>query len=602
MMKYQVPTIESVLAEIAQLPKGTVVFKDISGTKRPYLQWKENGKTKNKYLKQQEVELVQKQVERRKELSSLLKSMQLEVAEADGPAYGVTTGEFGLHTRAILGKSLSSFISDALSYQRRDCFELLDAFLKNKSDKKICAIYGLRRSGKTVMIKQTISGIESYENCCAYIKLKQTDDFGLLAKDLDILISKGIKYIFLDEITLMPDFINGAALLSDVYAEMGVKIVVSGTDSLGFLLASKNELYDRCHLVRTTFIPYAEHSRLLGINDIDEYLRYGGTLRAGVLNFDKTIDISDASFRDDESTREYIDTAICYNIQNSLKYFMGGHFRGLEELYQAGNLTNVINRIIENENHRFTLDVINRIFSSGDYGSAAQIARLSPDSEYRILDSIDKKAVVDELTKILDIRNDVVVTEAQAMQVKEYLSALDLIDEVAVESLPPAGRRSQTVVVQPGLRFCQAEALVFSLERNAEFQTASKDVQEKIKNIILGDVAGELLEEIVLLSVTKKCRKDFKKRFDVCKLEFYDGEIDMLIYDKETNSCALYEIKHSKEIVENQYRHLVDEEKIAKIEEHYGKISGRYVLYRGEDCMLENGIQYLNVEKYLKTL
>ena len=64
MMRYQIPTIESVLAEMAQLPKGTVVFKDISGTKRPYLQWKENGKTKNKYLKQQEVERVQKQVER----------------------------------------------------------------------------------------------------------------------------------------------------------------------------------------------------------------------------------------------------------------------------------------------------------------------------------------------------------------------------------------------------------------------------------------------------------------------------------------------------------------------------------------------------------
>lgn len=63
--------------------------------------------------------------------------------------------------------------------------------------------------------------------------------------------------------------------------------------------------------IHTTFIPFREHSRLLGINSIDEYIRYGGTLRAGELNFDdEDVNAEDASFRDDESTRRYIDTAI----------------------------------------------------------------------------------------------------------------------------------------------------------------------------------------------------------------------------------------------------------------------------------------------------
>ena len=55
--------------------------------------------------------------------------------------------------------------------------------------------------------------------------------------------------------------------------------------------------------------PYREYSRLLGIDSIDEYIRYGGTLRAGELAFDdEDVNAQDASFRDDESTRRYIDT------------------------------------------------------------------------------------------------------------------------------------------------------------------------------------------------------------------------------------------------------------------------------------------------------
>lgn len=100
---------------------------------------------------------------------------------------------------------------------------------------------------------------------------------------------------------------------------MGVRVVLSGTDSLGFWFAMHEELYDRTYMIHTTWISYSEHSRLLRINDIDEYIRYGGTLRVGEINFeDDELKSEEVSFRDDESTRRYIDTAICWNIQHSL--------------------------------------------------------------------------------------------------------------------------------------------------------------------------------------------------------------------------------------------------------------------------------------------
>ena len=51
-----------------------------------------------------------------------------------------------------------------------------------------------------------------------------------------------------------------------------MKIVLSGTDSLGFWFALHQELYDRAVTIHTTFIPFREHSRLLGIDSIDEYI------------------------------------------------------------------------------------------------------------------------------------------------------------------------------------------------------------------------------------------------------------------------------------------------------------------------------------------
>lgn len=66
-----------------------------------------------------------------------------------------------------------------------------------------------------------------------------------------------------------------------------------------------------------------------------------------------------------------------------------------------------------------------------------------------------------------------------------------------------------------------------------------------------------------------------------------------------TDSCRIYEIQHSEKIVDRQTRYLRDEEKIAQIEKRFGKITGKYVLYRRENVQA-NLIQYLNIEEYIR--
>ena len=101
-----------------------------------------------------------------------------------------------------------------------------------------------------------------------------------------------------------------------------------------------------------------------------------------------------------------------------------------------------------------------------------------------------------------------------------------------------------------------------------------------------------MLEDIVLLE-TKKNNPNLS-----FQAEFQFGEIDMVIYDKSTDSCKLYEIKHSTEIHKDQYRHLINTEFISKIESKYGNVTNRIVLYKGKNNIVDN-IEYMNIEEYL---
>ncbi len=107
-----------------------------------------------------------------------------------------------------------------------------------------------------------------------------------------------------------------------------------------------------------------------------------------------------------------------------------------------------------------------------------------------------------------------------------------------------------------------------------------------------------MLEDMVLFETSKTLNR---KRYKIFKLQFDVGEFDMVIYDREENVCGIYEIKHSDKVNENQYRHLINEEKCKLTERRFGNIVSKNVLYRGESFETENGIRYSNVEEYLKT-
>ncbi|MBQ9328651.1 MAG: AAA family ATPase [Solobacterium sp.] len=592
--------IKEIEEQIPQLPHGNLVYKNIRGKKQPYLQWYEDGKPKSQFIKVEDREETVKKALLKKELLAELKELKSSV-----PAQLLNI-QSSYRTNVMYGQKLNALVQQVVGYEKRDCYQQIQRFLNLKLTGRVCLLYGLRRTGKTTLLFQTIASFSEEERAhTVYIKVRTTDSMADLDADLDLLWKQGYRYVFIDEVTLLEDFIDSASMFSDVYAMMGMKIILSGTDSLGFWFTLTQELYDRAYTIHTTFIPFREYSRLLGINDIDEYIRYGGTLLPGELAFDDEDALaSDAAFRDDETTRRYIDTAVCGNIQHSLRCCKrGNYFRHLRALYEAGELTSAINRIIESMNHQFLLSTLTNPFKSHDLGSARELLRKQSDPEKRtrILDQIDRESVTHKLMEMLDIRNQedaqIGITLAHVSEIKEYLKALDLIVDCPRRNMI-ADPDEYVLFTQPGMRYCQAQALVHVLMKDKTFSSFNQDERDIACEKILEDVRGRMMEDIVLLETVRA----LPKNHSAFKPILSRSEFDMVIYTSGDNTCELYEIKHSSEIVSHQYHVLEDQDQCELVEQQYGTITKKCVIYKGTSRMLENGIEYINVEEYLKAL
>lgn len=581
--------------KIAALPVGYISNKTINGKVKKYLQWTEAGKKKSKYLDEDSATEMELLIEERRRLQQELRKLKKTISFPTPKNHPDSRLFF---TNVLTGEPLKKYTDQILSLRRRDCFYSLINYLEHDPEGKVFILYGLRRTGKTTLIRQAIASLpESDISGTAFIQVKQGDTLAEINADLRRLSESGYLHVFIDEVTYAEDFIEGAALLSDIYAASGMHIILSGTDSLGFVFSESEELYDRCIMLHTTFIPYREFEEVLGVTGIDEYIRFGGTMSLGGKPYN-----SERTFENKASTDEYIDSAIANNIQHSLKYYRDGdHFRHLADLYEKKELTSAINRVVEDINHRFTLEVLTGDFVSNDLGISRRNLRKNPDHPTDILDRIDRVSFTEGLRKKLEILNrneqSVRITDAHRTEIKEYLDLLDLTMEIPTEFIPVRNEKMyRTAVSQPGMRYAQAEALIRQLLLDEEFRNISAEDRIFVQKQIMNEIKGRMMEDIILLET-----KMALSHKEVFRLQFAVGEFDMVIADPAEATCEIYEIKHSDRAVRKQYKNLIDSEKCSAVEFRYGRIKRKAVIYRGSNKK-DGEIEYLNVEEYLKDL
>lgn len=583
--------------EIATLPPGSISEKKVKNKIYYYHRYTQNGERIENYIDFDKVEELRQKIKQRKALEAELKELRLSLPKPKKERKKKENNhEFKTYVR--IDEQLVNMSAPVKKFKKRECFKNLSDFVFGEQQDRVFILYGLRRTGKTTLIRQVLLSMTPEQlSKAAFIQIKSKDTLSAVNTDLKYLETQGFKYVFIDEVTLMEDFIEGAALFSDIYATCGMKIVLSGTDSLGFVFTQHEQLYDRCILLHTTFIPYREFESVLGIHGIEEFIRYGGTMSMGGVNYNET-----SSFASEKNAGEYIDSAIAHNIQHSLKYYQdGGHFRHLYDLYTEGELTSAINRVVENMNHRFTKETLTKTFMSSDLSLTARNLLNDRTESFDLNDNIDRELVVRSIKDMLDILNkeeqSVEIDDVHAFQIKEYLTLLDLIMEVDIVHFPNSNNRDKKVVIsQPGLRYAQANALVNSLLLDEKFNVLSIVERNRVLDRAMGAIMGRMIEDLVLLET-----KIASPGKEVFQLQFAVGEFDMVIHDPETLTCEIYEIKRSREVVPGQYAHLIDSEKCAETEHRFGRITGKYVIYRGDPTVSE-GIRYLNIEEYLKSL
>ena len=582
--------------QIEELPNGYISKKNIRGRIRFYLQWTEGGKKKSKYLDDETARSIEPLIEKRRLLQKDLRKAKAVLKYPDLTIK--IRPEFQFKTNVRTGNAFHEYVEPVRNFRKRYGYNRLHDYLVNEYDGKVFILYGLRRTGKTTLIRQALLAMnEDQLDRSALIRVQAGNTLADINHDMKWLAANGFRYVFLDEVTLAEDFIEGAALFSDVYAAAGMKIILSGTDSLGFLFSQSEELYDRCIMLHTTWIPYREFEEVLGITGIDEYIRYGGTMSLCGVHYNET-----STFATKKSTDEYIDSAIARNIQHSLRlYQYGGHFRSLAELYDRNELTSAINRVVEDINHRFTIEILTKDFISNDLSISARNLRNDRDCPTDILDRIDRETFREGLRRALEIlsrsEQTVAISDAHSIEIKEYLDLLDLTADIPTEYLPVKNSRQyRTVIAQPGLRYSQAEAFVRQLLMDEEFQNISAADRSLIIERILNEIKGRMMEEIVLLET----KMAYPKK-NVFHLQFAVGEFDMVISDPETVTCEIYEIKHSCRHVPQQCRHINDSSKCEAAAFRYGRITKKAVIYRGSDVR-DDEISWINVESWLRQL
>lgn len=576
---------------ISSLPDGSITKKTVKGYTYYYHRYTYNGKRYEEFIPTEEVETFSGLIELRKKLEIKLKLL-LEEEKI------LNKKRISFFTNVLIKNDLKKIVEGIKDYKKRNCYKDIENYLYNNHNEKVLILYGLRRTGKTTLMRQAIYNMTEEDfSKTALIHITKKDTLENLHKDIRKLSQLGFKYIFIDEVTLLEDFIEGAAVFSDIFASSGMRIILTGTDSLGFMMTKNAQLYDRCKLLHTTYISYQEFERVLGIKGIDEYITFGGTMSLSGINYNQEF-----IFNSSIGSKEYIDSSIAFNIQHSLKYYQdGNHFRNLKTLYENNELTNVINRVVEDINHRFTKEILIKKFKSNDLSLSKRNIRKDKEITNNILEEIDLESFTNRLKTLLEIldlnEQHITVQDEHVGEIKEYLKLLDLIFEVDIKSLPYNNYIEKKVIIsQPGLRYSQAKTLVKALVMDEKFNNISINEKELIIERILSEIKGRMMEDIILLETAIA-----KKDMNVFKLHFAIGEFDMVIQDPKNLTCEIYEIKYSDKIFKEQYKHLIEEDKCNLTTLHFGKISKKKVIYRGISTF-SNDIEYINVEEYLINL
>lgn len=502
--------------------------------------------------------------------------------------------------KIIIGDELKEYVKS----MTKDCYEARNgihdviSFVEEPPPNRILAIFGLRRTGKTVMMAQAIALMEKEAfDHSAYVLASASDS----VNDLSALIEnlhkdQKIDTFFIDEVTACPDFIKEANIFSDAHSPLGMRIVLSGTDSLAFVLAGYTTLLDRMDMVHTTHIPFSEYFRLIDV-DISQDQRMDYFLKSGgVLSHDS-----------EKYFAEFKGRALAENIQHSLNnHEESGYFPILRKLRESGLLTSAIQKIIQDHDHHFALYKLHSLFELTDLAVPLKYVRSRLESMRIFYDKYFEKIKNDVKHDlgIIDVNESVLrLTRDDVKQIRDYLETLGLFVKCPVISFDTAQKKHmhpshiKWINVQPGLRWTHVKTLVNAIGQDM-LDNCAITVKEwnDLHKSIECNVLGWMMEDQVILETMLA----YEHSHFVRVFRARDGDIDLVLAKKDGSGYSIAEIKHAN-VFKTDYKVNLENKAFQKALECFGKLEKKTVIYNG-DAEKSKDVEYINVCQYLNNL
>lgn len=451
-----------------------------------------------------------------------------------------------------------TFTTDISDMNKRKAFVTLKDFVLGDEcyQGEILAVCGLKRTGKTTLLKQLLCDIVAYTESCAFLEMQDSDTMKMLERRIEEEQAKGKTVIFINEITKVSDFINNSSSLADCFAKAGVRIIISGMDSLSIAFAEDYELYDRVRKVNTTYISFAEYHTLFPSEDINDYIRYGG------LFYKNEAEKSTIGY---ENILSYLHDAVTMNIANSLK-----NNADIDERDSA------FKNINETELKSIT-------------EKAAGLYSGSPDGE-----------IITALTDKKD-NADCYITPQMIKELEKWLKEIGFLAFIEKRTFTNVSgvwkKLSPTYeyhIVQPAVRYSfLKKAAESEIER---YQHLDKQRQKEMAETLNCNMLDEIVGQTVIFDVMSSLPDE---RYIVCKPEFmHENRLingyDMLIYDRQENSYRYFLIRRKSDDYADNI-----EEITSVAESHFGECKSVCTLYAEKSPNGFAGRECYNISDFL---
>lgn len=431
-----------------------------------------------------------------------------------------------------------------LPVKKRYCYKQLWDYLTEGSSNRVAMLFGTRRTGKTVLMQQAInellqSGVDQKK--VAYITVQKDAVEGRIFCDyVRHLLSLGIDYLFIDELTYVNGNLNWTSILSD--NTPGKMIVLAATDSLMFKELTRTILFERADVIRTTYISYCEFTYLYGLG-LPNYLQSGGILRSSKSYLTQhELDVGEYL----QYGLDYAGSAIIENITGCFNRFeLWKRYPNLNQMTDA-RLRTFLFRWIQHYSEQLILRIFNRKLKSADIGNLMDcVSKKYADAD--VIYSEIENQLNRFLTERLNVKSFNDYSQDEVDEVFTLMKDLDCVEEVDgnIYLLPVALRYSYAyetikILIEKFDSLCSNYSIPFNLE--------------EARDIIQNCVEGILLESIIFIDL---------KRLGYFPRKWHDNrtnaEIDLILGND------LYEIKHNSRIALYQCRWLVYSETLQQL-------------------------------------